>query len=230
MLPHEKEAERKAFREMPLHKKIQHFFSFYSIQTGLVALTIIFFVGVIWHFFFRPKEKDVFIACVYDDSFEEEKKDALCEKIRDILDAHEKNEIVRIEDGYNADLLQDQIRLSVMMAAGEYGLVVASEETFRKLAGEGFFEDLEGLLEPDKAQAYSSLFVEAPGLKDTGSDAPSEDLSGLGEVRNYGISLKDSELWKELGGYCTDPVAGVPVSAPDFEHVLQVLNALCEVG
>lgn len=226
MLPHEKEAERQAFREMSPKKKLQHFLTYYSVQTAAVAAVILCVIFLVWHFCFKPRNVNTFVAAVFNDMFPEDKKSAFCEKVRDLLDAHEPRQLVRVDDDFNLSTPQDQVRISVLTAAGEYSLIVASRETFQQLAGYGYFENLEDILSKETAAEYSTCFFRTPGRLDTESYSLDDIESGRGEPLNYGISLKDSKLWAELGGTLDDPIAGVPIQAGNLDNARIVLDAL----
>lgn len=230
MLPHEKEHERQAFREMSFRKKAEHFFRYYTIQTALIAGGILFAVYFIWNFFFKPVDRTVFAAAVYDEMIPAESKESLYADLRALYDLTDVHDIVRIDDSYRSNSAEDRLRISVMTSASEYEIIVAGEEMFRTLAGAGYFVDLDTLLSAKEKEAFAEEYVSAAGYLETDSISLEDHQSGRGEVKNYGLSLKDCDRWKALGGIQEEPVAGVVASTVREDNALAFLDYLFELS
>ena len=84
MLPHEKEHERQAFREMSFGKKLEHFKTYYALPVGIVAAILILGIVLISRIFFHPEETHIFSAAVFEEYFDDDAKAAFTEKIKTI--------------------------------------------------------------------------------------------------------------------------------------------------
>ena len=225
MLPHEKEEEKRLVRQLPPGKKIEHFFRYYTIQTVAVIGCIAILAALIWNFCFRKMDKTVFSAAVYDDAFEEQYEEAFIGNLKTLFDVTDEHEIVRMEH-YLSDSRQDQMKIVVMLAAQEYEVIVAGEEQFKKLAGDGCFADLEEFLDDGTLKKADGRLFYTEGLLEAESQSLDFNGSGKGAVKAYGISLKDSPKWAELHGICTDPVIGVFAGTTRPENALKFVDYL----
>ena len=226
MLPHEKEHEKEAFKKLPLGKKIQHFFDYYLIQTLAVIGVTALAVYLIWNFFIKKHDQYVFAAAVYDEAFSFDKKDAFTDRLRELFELTDSHELTRIDDQYYSGSVQDRMKLTVLLTAGEYDVIVAGEETFRALAGDGLMEDLDELFTKQDAEKFGERYINTPGLLETESFSLNENYSGKGEAHNYGISLKDNDVWQTLGGVCQDPVLGICLSSGNTENAVKFVHYL----
>ena len=227
MLPHEKEHERQAFREMSFGKKLEHFKTYYALPVGIVAAILILGIVLISRIFFHPEETHIFSAAVFEEYFDDDAKAAFTEKIKTLLHSTGKHDVVRVDDAYSITSSNDRVRISVMVAANEYDLIIAGETFFRELAGIGYFADLDQYMNEKEAAAFSTKLVKAPGrLSGDDIEDQGDNTIGKGEEKNYGLSLKDSDLWKEVSMFVEDPVAGLVEGAPDANNAMLVLDAL----
>ena len=229
MLPHEKEHERAAFRQMTFSKKVQHLVTYYSLPAAIIAGSAIIVFILIWNIFVKQSDLHVFTAAVFDDYISEESKAPMYEDLKALFHVTDEHGIVRIDSGFKSTSMEDQLRISVMTTAEEYEVIVAGEEMFRQLTGSGYFLQLDEVLTKEELDALSEVLIEAPGLKQTESYSLNEDYSGKGEVRAYGISLKNCEKWKALGGTMEEPVAGIVISSDYTDNARLFIDYLFDL-
>jgi hypothetical protein len=208
MLPHEKEHERQAFKKMTPAKKLEHFLSYYLLQTVIIVAIIVVVLFMIWNAFIKKRDTIIFSAVVFDDIFDYDGLAAMTENLRVLYGVTDPHEIVRIDNNYRSRSTDDRLRLSVVTSAKECDVIVADEPFFRELAGYGYFMDLGKVMTEDEAKALSDRLVKTPGRLETDELIPS-DGSGQGEALSYGISLENCEKWQSLKGTMEHPVAGI---------------------
>ncbi len=218
MLPHEKEHEKEAFRQMSLRKKAEHFLTYYWIPTGLILAALLFGGILCYHMFLKPRENCLLSAAVFDDLYDETAQQEMTEELRTLLGADGPQDTVFFDTAYRSGSAQDRMRISVLTASSEYEIIIAEEEFFAELAGNGYFADLSGVLSGEALARLEPHLLTLPGRAELEHITAERDGSGEGEPAPYGVSLKDSRIYARLGGHLEKPAAGIVVSSNRMEN------------
>lgn len=226
MLPHEKEHERQAFKEMPFGKKVEHFLTYYLLQTCIIAAVVVTAGIFIYNAFIKKRDTIVLSTVVYDDIFEADALDALTGKLREMYALTDEHEVVRIDNSYRSRSTDDRMRMTVLVSAGECDVIVADEPFFTELAGYGYFADLESVLPEADKEKLGKYFVNAKGQGNTESYSLEVVGGGEGDEAAFGLDLSDSEVWKSLGGNTERPVAGIFSGTQRAENAVRFMEYL----
>lgn len=226
MLPHEKEHEREAFRNMTFRQKVQHIRIYYGLFIVIILFSAAVGGSMIWNMFFKPHDRYMLQVAVFDELFDPVRKEEMTAELRDYFGLTDPHDIVMISDGFSSSSVQDLLKLSVLAAASEIDMIVGDRAVFEKFAGEGYFTDLDEIQIDESWAGEEELFVSAPGLLETESMSLDAEPAGKGDVCRYGISLAGSGKWQSLGGTAEDPVAGLVVSGNNEDNALRFITYL----
>ncbi|MDO5702953.1 MAG: hypothetical protein Q4G47_06340, partial [Lachnospiraceae bacterium] len=113
MLPHEKEHEKQAFKEMTFGKKVEHFLTYYLLQTCIIVAVVVMAAILIYNAFIKKRDTLILSAVVYDDIFDADALDALTGKLRELYSLSDEHEVVRIDNSYRSRSTDDRMRMTV---------------------------------------------------------------------------------------------------------------------
>ena len=105
--------------------------------------------------------------------------------------------------------------------------MIANEDTYRKLAGYGYFQDMDEVLGEASAE-YRDIYVEAAGYKESEGVSFEDHESGQGEKLPYGIDISASSKFHNIKQYISTPVLSVALGAPNRDNAVKFLNYLME--
>ena len=115
---------------------------------------------------------------------------------------------VKIDDSF---YLKDQAlaRLEVYVESKQVDVIIADQKTFKKLAGYGYFENVDAFAKENDLSGYESLYVYANGYP-------------------YGIDLSGSEKYMNMTSYGKHPVFAVAANAQHKKNIAEFLNYLMQ--
>lgn len=203
----------------------QYFLDYYLLYTVcIIGITaIILFLG--WHFL-KPKEKNILYVAVLDESLNEKATAQLRKSLEEKFGADGKNESVLIDDSFYSR--EDGIhKLEVYVRNRQVDIVIAPQEIFDMLSGFGFMQDAKTVL-GEKAGNYTEKFYRAAGYKETEEVSFEDHETGQGEVKDYGICLAGSSVYRKLKPMTEEPVFGFVVDMPNKENAVKFFEILEE--
>ena len=161
-----------------------------------------------------------------DESLNKEDLEALTQELAEYLGADGEKQKVMIDDSiYTQDGgLQ---KLEVYLYNKQVDVVIANEDTYRKLAGYGYFQDMDEVLGEASAE-YRDIYVEAAGYKESEGVSFEDHESGQGEKHPYGIDISASSKFRNIKQYISTPVLSVALGAPNRDNAVKFLNYLME--
>ena len=223
------ESNKEHLKEMGAAGKLGYFRDYYLVKV-LVGLGIAAVVIYMIYSYLRPQPVPVLRVAVFDNVEKEEGVAALTEELRTVLDAHDELDEIRFQTNYNSTNPNDLARLGVMATAQEIDAIAAPKKVFEEFAGYGYFQPLTDYLSDEemKSLADKGLVVEAAGIDNKeGSVSTMNENYGKGEVRPYGISLKNSEKWADaMYNGEEEFVIGIAAGALKAENVPALIDLL----
>lgn len=214
-----KESEAEERKNFSWREKLVHF-QYYYLKTCLVILVVLAMVGLQVYDYFTKDQVALFVAIqgeVLDDETMEELEDELSEYL-----GFRGREKVRISLG------GDNHQIQTYLYSGTIDVLIASEEDFSEWAKSdylfnqnthdevAFYADY-----PTQYRFYSQIMTGEDirnNVHDTNIE-PSDKTEYL-----CGLSLKDSDKYKQIGGLIPDPVAGINVASKHIEEAEQLVT------
>ena len=222
----EEKTEKEKWKHMDGKARLQYFVDYYLAK--LIVAVIIVGVGasLLWHFF-KPKDETVLYAAVIDESLDAGKLADMTSELEKICHVNGKHQKVKIDDSF---YLKDQAltRLEVSVESKQVDVIIADQKTFKKLAGNGYFESMDKFAKDHNLSGYENLYVYANGHKDTDSESSEDDGTAKGESLPYGIDLSGAEKYMDMTSYGKHPVFAVAANAPHEKNTVKFLNYLMQ--
>ena len=227
MVDEDRAIEKRRWKTMTRKEKLEHYREYYLVPT-LIAAAIVFFLIYTLVQILKPADINALTVFVYDDILDEYEKDALEEKMREVLGLTSRRELITITSGHNRDQVSDIMSLQVHEAARDVDLIIGTEESFHYFAGTAYLEDLGALPEVKEWRIPEDRFVTAkgPGVQEEG-DITVGLKEGTGEPAVFGVSLKGSGVWESASITGTsDLIAGVACGSQNIGNCGLFLSAL----
>lgn len=220
------ESEKQKLGKMDGRQKLQYFRDYYLAKV-VVGLVLLGFVGAVVYTMVKPKPETVLYVAVVDMQLEEDAREALIEELNQLYNIDGEKSQVFFDDtifleqhGYE--------KLQVLLFNQQADVIIASQETYEALAGNGFFQSMDNL-PGELAAKYEDSYVYTPGFQEEDEEAKVEAASGKGESLPYGVSLSESEKFHQLAPNFAQPVLGVLAASPHPENAVQFLDYLMEI-
>ncbi len=205
-------------------QKWQYFVDYYLKKTIMILAALFIVIFLLWNFL-KPQDVTILKVAVVNETLDSQKKQNLQEELLKALGKTGKNEKVVIDDSYgNSE--SDLSRLSILMNAHEIDAIICNEEDFKQFAGEGYFKDITKVLNADEQKEWSDLFVNTAGYLDKEDAKPDYDGTQKGPVKEYGIDISDSAVYKELCVTSKHPVFAFTVEAGNTQNAEKLLQKL----
>ena len=205
----ETKTEKEKWKQMDGKAKIQYFADYYMGKLIVAVIIIGVAASLLWHFF-KPKDETILYAAVIDESLDATKLADTTSELEKICQADGRHQNVKIDDSF---YLKDQAlaRLEVYEESKQVDVIIADQKTFKKLAKDGYFEDVDKFAKNNDLSGYESLYVYADD-----------------ESLPYGIDLSGSEKYMDMISYGKHPVFAVAANAQHKKNIAEFLNYLMQ--
>lgn len=205
----EEKSEKEKWKQMDGKAKVQYFADYYLGKLIVAVIIIGIGASLLWHFF-KPKDETVLYAAVIDESLDATKLAGMTSELEKICQADGRHQNVKIDDSF---YLKDQAlaRLEVYEESKQVDVIIADQKTFKKLAKDGYFEDVDKFAKNNGLSGYESLYVYADD-----------------ESLPYGIDLSGSEKYMDMTSYGKHPVFAVAANAQHKKNIAEFLNYLMQ--
>ena len=205
----EEKSEKEKWKQMDGKAKVQYFADYYLGKLIVAVIIIGIAASLLWHFF-KPKEETILYAAVIDESLDATKLADMTRELEKICQADGRHQNVKIDDSF---YLKDQalVRLEVYEESKQVDVIIADQKTFKKLAKDGYFEDVDKFAKNNGLSGYESLYVYADD-----------------ESLPYGIDLSGSEKYMDMTSYGKHPVFAVAANAQHKKNIAEFLNYLMQ--
>lgn len=217
---HSDEAIKEETKNLSFTGKLKQFRDYYlkAVIVGIVVLAMV----VLQIRDLVNKEKIMLFISIQGDVIDDNVKDSLVDYLNEYLGLKEGKETVRIS--LDSDIQQIQTYLYT----GTTDILIAPEEDFNKWASASYFFAANGNEEvafyndyPEEYHVYSQ-FISGEDVRSHTEDTnfvPSDKT-----LYYTGVSLKDSEKYKQIGGLIEDPVAGINYETKHLEEAVAVMK------
>lgn len=222
----EEKTEKEKWKQMDGKARMQYFVDYYLAKVIVAVIIIGIGASLLWHFF-KPKDETVLYAAVIDESLDAGKLADMTSELEKICQADGKHQKVKIDDSF---YLKDQAlaRLEVYIESKQVDVIIADQKTFKKLAGYGYFENVDKFAKNHNLRGYENLYVYANGQKDADSGSPEEDGTAKGKSLPYGIDLSGAEKYMDMTSYGKHPVFAVAANGQHGKNTVKFLNYLMQ--
>lgn len=218
-----KESEAEERKSWTWREKLVHF-QYYYLKICLVILVVLAMVGLQIYDYFTKDQVALFVE-FQGEVLTDETVAALEEELSQHL-GFRGREKVRISQGV------DNRQIQTHLYSGTIDVMIASEEDFSEWAESDYFLNQNVNDEvafyadyPTEYRYYSQIMTGEDirsNLHDTNVE-PSDKTEYL-----CGLSLKDSEKYKQIGGLISDPVAGISAASKHIVEAEQLITYLMD--
>lgn len=215
-----KSSEKVNFSAMTLKEKLKYLYDYYKM-TFIVVILFIAIAAYIIYYIFSPKTENVLSVAVINEYFDESKEDAFVEDLNSLLNVDTSRQellwdssyVIDYENATSASMSSEQ-KLATYLGSGQIDVFISDKDYFDTYIEEKVFFNLAEILPTDLCTLLSDdLYIEN-----------AEDNSH--KLVAYGLSLKNSEIYNELGGDLDEPVLGVIISSQNQEAVISLIRYL----
>lgn len=218
-----KKTEKEKWDELDGHQRWQYFKDYYLFMTVVVMALVGIAAFLFWHFW-KPQAEYVLYVAVMDDSMDEDEINKLQKRLEERYHADGKQKKVMIDDNFYTR--EDGIsKLEVYLRNEQVDVIIADKEVFQNLAGYGFLQDLNTVLDHETFEKYEQSFYHAAGYRDTEGVSFEDMETGQGEVLPYGVDISGS-VFRESGSILEEPVLGIAAGAPNQECGIDFMKFL----
>ena len=211
-------------------KKWQWFKDYYlkSVLAAAAAVAVVIYMLVR---FLQPANEPAISVAVFDTEISEDSKAQWEEEIRLALGLSSAEDVL-IRTGLVSQDANDLTGISVLASSGDVDVIIADRNTFKEMAGYGYFKDLSLFLPDEDYRAVQNAVEEFDYVSQAVGDAASEH----GELKEgrypFGLSLAGSSEWGRLtaayGDSHADMVMGVVLESENADHVIRFLRMMTE--
>ncbi|MCH5266787.1 MAG: hypothetical protein J1E62_00470 [Lachnospiraceae bacterium] len=217
---HSDEAIEEERKNLTFSGKLKQFRDYYlkGVIVGIIVLAMV----VLQIRDTVTKEKIMLFITIQGDVIDDKVKDALEDCLNDYLGLEKGKETVRIS------LDSDVQQIQTYLYTGTTDIHIASAEDFNKWASSSYFFAANGNEEvdfyndyPEEYHVYSQ-FISGEDVRNNTEDTniiPSDKT-----LYYTGVSLKDSEKYKQIGGMLTDPVVGINYETKHLDEASAVVK------
>lgn len=218
-----KESEAKERENFTFKEKLTNF-QYYYLKPCLIALVIVAMVGLQIYDYFTKDTVALFIS-IQGDVLTDETVEALEEELSEYLHFRE-GETVRISQE------TDNYQIQTYLYSGTADIIIASREDFSEWAesdylfNENVHDEVAFYADyPEEYRFYSKIITG----EDVRNNTEDTEIQASDQTDYFcGISLKDSDKYKQIGGLISDPVAGISCASKHVEDAQSVLQFLMD--
>ena len=222
----EKQTEAEKWANLEKGQKIQYFRDYYLVPLLTGIAIAILLISLIWHFAAPEKERVLYVALL-DERLNEEESEQLQKHLEEMLGADGKQQTVLLDDAFYSTP-QGLAKLQVYLSNHQIDVIIAEKSSFEMLAGYGYLENLEDILEETYvAQCRSDLFY-AAGYREADEISFEDNETGRGEILPYGLNIKNSEKYEKISTALAEPVIGVAKECKNPENAIRFLKWMME--
>lgn len=224
--PREEESEKQKWSRMDQGQRIQYFFDYYLLKM-IIGIGLFAVIGYLIWSFVKPKDETVLCVAFIDEQLDEKKKEELTEELNRLCQADGKKKKVMIDDAF---YMQDGglSKLEVYLYNQQADIIIAEEDTWKRLAGYGFFQNMNEFLDEKSIKTYEKQYVFASGYKETEEVSMEDTETGQGKELPYGVSISESSRFRDIKNHLERPVLAVADNAPNGENAKKFLDYLLE--
>ena len=220
----EEESEKQKWERMDKKQKAGYFLDYYLLKIIVGILLSILIIFLIWSVV-RPKPETVLGIAIVDEQLAEQPKENFLEELRLLCTTDKREEILLDDTVYLRDGGLD--KLQIYLYNQQLDVIIADQTVFQKLAGYGYFQDLQDFLDQREISDYRDRFVYAAGpeeenLQETGQ-SEKEDQK---DTTAYGLDISGSERFKEMEQYLENPVLGIAANARNRANIEKLMRCL----
>lgn len=205
------ETEGDKWKKMNGRQKLAYFNDYYRNKIIIILITVGILVSF-FHTILSPRPEVVVSIAVVNDYWDESGLTKLSEDLSKHLELKDGEKKLQIDDSYflKESGLGNEVantqRLVAKIAAGDINIIIADKNKFDEFAMNETFLKISEVVQQD--DSYNDRLV-----------------SG-----GYGISLKGSELLKELGSYQEEMILGILSNAnnEDYEYLSKVIKYILQ--
>lgn len=205
------ETEGDKWKKMNGRQKLAYFNDYYRNKIIIILITVGILVSF-FHTILSPRPEVVVSIAVVNDYWDESGLTKLSEDLSKHLELKDGEKKLQIDDSYflKESGLGNEVantqRLVAKIAAGDINIIIADKNKFDEFAMNETFLKISEVVSQD--DSYNDRLV-----------------SG-----GYGISLKGSELLKELGSYQEEMILGILSNAnnEDYEYLSKVIKYILQ--
>lgn len=229
MLKHEKENEKKNFKELDTKRKIEHIREYYTIHIVSVIVGIIVIYSLLNIWVINPAKKSfvniTFVGQVVDHDKADQLKVELNEKFPEYTNDKETILVDKINFGDGNDpnvIMAMQTRLTANIQTRDIDILVADSDFIRQYAEMGTFIDLEQVFTKEE---FENIPFDKMQFSIIENDV--DDNVKVLDPHYYGIDVSSIEKLNELV-YGDNVVAAIIVNSEKLEETKEVLKYLLE--
>ncbi|HIU75887.1 MAG TPA: hypothetical protein IAC62_08405 [Candidatus Pelethocola excrementipullorum] len=220
-----KNTEKDKWDEMNGSQRWQYFKDYYLFITVVVIVLVGIAAFLCWHFW-KPKAEHVLYVAVMDDSLDEEDIKKLQGQLEQLYHVDGKQKKVMIDDNFYTR--EDGItKLEVYLRNEQVDVIIADKEVFQQLAGYGFLQDMNTVMDHEIFETYEEDLYYAAGYRDTKGVSFEDRETGQGEVLPYGVDISGS-VFQETGSIQEEPILGIAAGAPNLGNGVDFIKFLFE--
>ncbi len=206
------------WKKMNRNQRWQYFCDYYLLRTLGVIAAAALAVSLLWHFLKPAQEWALYVGFV-DEKLNRKEADDISRQLEALYESHGNENPVMLDDDFYLE--QNGLsKMQVYLSNHQLDVVVAQRETFKVLAGYGFFQDLEEAVPGIEREAL----IHVPGYKDSKEITMEDRETGRGKVKAYGIVLSGSKAYAIAGNVIKDPVAGIVLEAPNQREAIEFIQ------
>lgn len=218
-----KESEAEERKNLSWREKLTHF-QYYYLKTCLVVLVIIAMVGLQVYDYFTKDQVALFVG-IQGEVLMDETIEELEEELSEYL-GFRGREKVRIS------LESDQRQIQTYLYSGTIDVFIASSEDFSEWAKSDYLfnqnvhEEVDFYADYPVEYRFYSQIMTGEDIRSNVHDTnvkPSDKTEYL-----CGLSLKDSDKYKQIGGLIPDPVVGINYNSKHTEEAKQLVLYLMD--
>lgn len=198
-------------------KRKGRYFADYYLKFVIGAVIVVTGIILFIRNAFATPPEIVLSVAIEGDAVEDENLEIFADVIENELNLDIENERV------NIFCVTSEKQLQTNLYTGEADIVISTPDKFQKWAEGGYFLEPEssGELsfynEFDEDKKFYSNYISGQDILDSGTIEGAEPSDKT--LYNYGIYLTGTDKYhKELGGFITEPVAGISATAKNVDY------------
>ncbi|MDO4167152.1 MAG: hypothetical protein Q4D32_07085 [Eubacteriales bacterium] len=214
-----KESVKQEWENFTWKEKLQNF-QYYYLKPCLIALIIVAMVGLQVYDYFTKDTVALFIT-IQNEVLTDETIENLEKELSEYLHFR-KGEVVRINQA------TDNYQIQTYLYSGTTDIIIASESDFSEWAESDYLfnqnvhEEVSFYADYSEEYRFYSKIITGEDVRQNTTDT---DIQPSDQTNYYcGISLKDSEKYKQIGGMISDPVAGISCASKHTEEAKMILQ------
>lgn len=222
----EEKTEKEKWQQMNVAQRRQYFVDYYLFKVMVAVVVGGIGAFLMWHFL-KPKDETILYVAVIDESLDEKQLADMTKELENMYQIDGKHQKVLIDDSF---YMKDGAleKLEVYLENKQVDAVIADEKTFKKMAGYGFFGNIEKFAEKNGLSGYEDSYVYANGYKDTDEISFEDKETGKGKLLPYGVDLTGAKAYMDMTSYVKHPVLAIAANSQHKENAARFLQKLEE--